>query len=75
VTDGVGYGDIVIPMSRLLGDVTNNRDVTASDIGATKAGAGQLVTTENFRADVVANGQINATDVSIVKSSTGTNLP
>ncbi len=75
VTDGVGYGDIVIPMSRLLGDVTNNRDVNASDIGATKAGAGQLVTTENFRADVAANGQINATDVSIVKSTTGTNLP
>jgi hypothetical protein len=75
VTDGVGYGDIVIPMSRLLGDVTPNGGVTASDVGATKAEAGQPITTANFRADVAATGAINATDISVVKSATGSSLP
>ena len=75
VTDGVGYGDIVVPMSRLLGDVASSGTVTATDIGVTKSQAGQPITTANFRADVAATGAVNATDIAIVKSATGSNLP
>ena len=75
VTDGVGYGDIVVPMSRLLGDVVTNGSVTASDIGATKAESGQPITAANFRMDVAITGAINATDIAIVKSAAGSTLP
>ena len=75
VTDGVGYGDIVVPMSRLEGDVAANGAVTASDVSQTKAQAGLPITSKTFRADVIANGAINATDVSLVKSAVGTGLP
>jgi hypothetical protein len=75
VTDGVGFGNIVIPMSRLTGDVGGNGQITSSDVSQAKAFAGQPISLKNFRADVVANGDINATDISLVKSTVGTNLP
>jgi len=67
--------NIVIPMSRLLGDTNGNRAVNASDVSQTKGRIGQAVTTANFRSDVNANGAINAGDVSIVKANTGHALP
>jgi hypothetical protein len=75
VSDGSGSGNVVIPMSRLLGDVTASSAVNASDVSATKSRIGQGVTSANFRSDVNTTGTINATDVSLIKSSLGTGLP
>ncbi len=75
VTDGVGYGNIVVPMSVLLGDVNANGAVNASDVAVAKAQAGQGVTFANFRSDVTVNGSINAADAALVKSAAGTGLP
>ena len=67
--------NVVIPMSRLLGDTTGNRSVNAGDVSQTKGRLGQTVTSANFRSDVNANGAINAGDVSIVKANTGHAVP
>ena len=52
VTDGINIGDLVIPMSILIGDTTGNGRVNASDVGQTKLQSGQAVTASNFRSDV-----------------------
>jgi hypothetical protein len=70
-----GAGDVVIPMSVLLGDVNRSGIVNASDIGAVKAQSGVPVTSANFRADAAVSGSINATDISLVKSRSGQSLP
>ncbi|MEO5722014.1 MAG: dockerin type I domain-containing protein [Chthoniobacterales bacterium] len=75
VTDGVGYGNVVVPLSRVLGDVTGNGAVSATDVAATKANAGQTADAANFRSDVNASGTINSSDLGIVKLNTGTGLP
>ncbi len=75
VSDGSGYGNLVIPMSVLVGDLNASGGVTSSDVGQVKAQASQTVDTGNFRADVNASGGINSTDVGIVKAATGTMLP
>jgi hypothetical protein len=75
VTDGINTGDVVIPMSILIGDTTGNGTVNASDVSQTKAKAGQAADFSNFREDVTTNGSINASDVSLVKSKSGTALP
>lgn len=67
--------NVVIPMSRLLGDTNGNRSVNASDVSQTKGRTGQAVTTTNFRSDVNANGAINAGDASLVKTSSGHAVP
>lgn len=74
ITGGVG-GNLVIPMSVLVGDVNANRTVNASDVAQGKSQIGQPVGSTNFRADVNANGTINATDVAIIKSNIGSGLP
>lgn len=75
VNDGIHVGDVVIPMSFLLGDSTGNGSVTASDIGQVKSNSGQPVSASNFRNDINANGSINATDVGVGKASSGHVLP
>ena len=75
VTNGVGYGNVTVPMSLVLGDVTGSGTVNASDVGAAKAAAGVNVDATNFRSDVTVNGAINASDVGSVKSNSGTGLP
>src|SRR6266480_1649253 len=67
--------NVVIPMSRLLGDTNGNRAVNASDVSQTKGRIGQAVTSANFRSDVNANGSINAGDVSVVKANSGHAVP
>ena len=74
VTDGINTGDVVIPMSILIGDTTGNGSVNASDVSQTKLQSGQAVTGSNFRSDVTVNGSINASDVGAVKSKSGTAL-
>jgi hypothetical protein len=75
VNDGAGTGNIVIPMSVLLGDTTANRAVNSSDVSQTKLQSGSPITASNFRTDVSANGSINSSDVSTVKLQSGTALP
>jgi hypothetical protein len=59
----------------LVGDVNGTGTVNSSDVVDTKMCAGQTVGARNFRCDVDAGGAINATDVSVVKSASGTALP
>ena len=70
-----GAGNVVIPMSILIGDANANGSVNASDVAQTKSQIGQAVDSTTFRSDVNANGTINASDVSIIKSNIGTGLP
>ena len=67
--------DTAVNMSVLIGDVTDNESVNASDVSATKVQSGAPVSNANFRSDVNANGAINASDVSAVKSHSGEGLP
>jgi len=63
--------DTPVSMIMLIGDTTNNSVVNASDVSQTKSAIGQAVTSGNFRTDVNASGDINSTDVSIVKAHSG----
>lgn len=74
VSDGTNSGDVSIPMSVLLGDVSANGLVNSTDISQTQAQSGQAVTLSNFRTDVNANGLINSTDITTVQSKSGTGL-
>ena len=67
--------NIVIPMSRLLGDSNGNRSVNSGDILQVKQRIGQAVTATNFRSDLNFNGSINAGDVSVAKQNTGHAVP
>jgi hypothetical protein len=75
VDDGVRTGPVTATFTTLLGDVTGNGSVNASDVALTKAQVGQAVTEANFRADVTPNGSINASDIGVVKAQSGTSLP
>ena len=75
VSDGVGMGNVVVPMSILNGDTTGNGSVNASDVNQVKAQSGNATTAGNFRTDLNVSGTVNASDVSIVKSKSGTALP
>ena len=68
-------GNFSVQMGVLLGDTNGNHTVTSSDISQTKLQSGQAVTQSNYREDVTVNGVVNSTDISIVKSSSGTALP
>jgi len=75
VTEGSASGSIAVPMAVLLGDVTNNSSVTASDLGSVKSQSGQPVSAANFRNDIVVNGTINASDVGASKLASGNMIP
>jgi hypothetical protein len=76
VNDGANIGAVQIPIGILSGDVGGNNSVTAADIAQTKAAAASgVVGAGTFRADVVTNGTINATDVGLVKGRSGNTLP
>ena len=49
--------------------------MNASDISQTKANAGGVVDASDFREDVTASGDINASDVAAVKAHSGDSLP
>jgi hypothetical protein len=60
-----------VRLTALLGDTNGNGVVNASDVGETKAQAGQFATSMNFRTDVTANGVTNSSDVALVKAQSG----
>ena len=59
----------------LLGDINGSKSVNAADIAQVKSLSGATINSSNFRADVVANGGIVASDISLVKSRSGQSLP
>jgi hypothetical protein len=67
-------GNVVMPMSLLLGDTTGNGSVNSTDISQTKGQSGLSASMSNFRTDVTVSGSINSSDVSTVKSKSGTAL-
>ena len=75
VSDGVVTGNVVVPMSVLLGDTSGNGAVSGTDVSQTKLQSGAAASAANFREDVVVNGTINGSDVSAVKLKSGTALP
>jgi hypothetical protein len=75
VSSGSSNGNIDIPMSVLLGDVTASKAVNASDVSEVKALSGTTTTHTNFRDDVTISGAINSSDVSTVKAQSGTGIP
>lgn len=75
VNVGSATGNVVIHMSRLVGDINGNGGVNATDIAQSKAQSGLAINATTFRADVNANGSINATDVAIIKANAGSTLP
>ena len=75
VNDAAGNstGSVSISMGVLLGDVTGNGTVNATDVSQVRPG--RVVDDSNFRQDVTVNGFINSSDVSAVKLQSGTALP
>ena len=72
---GLMLDDTDVSMNVLLGDVTGNKVVNATDISFTKLQSGTVAGESNFRTDVTLNGSVNATDVSTVKLRSGSGLP
>ncbi len=75
VTRGAVSRDIAVPFRVLLGDTNASGSVNATDLGETKARAGQPLDALNFRHDVNASGAINASDLGLMKAAAGTTLP
>ena len=75
VNNGSSVGSTVVPMSLLQGDTSGNGTVSGTDVSQTRARIGQPVNGTNFRSDVVISNSINSTDVSTVKTRSGTGLP
>jgi hypothetical protein len=77
VTDALSQSlpDTGVSVNMLVGDVTGNKAVNATDIVLTKSQSGAPVSSSNFREDVTANGSINAADVNLVKLRSGATLP
>ncbi len=75
VNDGVNLGSVIIPMGILAGDTNGSGGVNASDTGQTKVQSGNAADAGNFRTDVNVSGSITGSDISLVKSRSGANLP
>jgi hypothetical protein len=75
VSGGGNSGNVVIPMSVLAGDVSQNGLVDSGDVFLVRQQTGQTVTSSNFRDDVSANGVIDSGDVFLTRQNTGASLP
>jgi autotransporter-associated beta strand protein len=67
--------DTPVNMNVLVGDVSGNKSVNATDVSQTRLQSGMVASAVNFRADINASGIINASDVSQVKLQVGDGLP
>src|ERR1700726_1248934 len=75
VNDGTSTGDVPVSMGVLIGDVSGNASVNATDVALTKSQGGVPISGSDFPGGVDGNGTISATDVALVKSDVGTALP
>jgi hypothetical protein len=67
--------DTNVSMNVLLGDSTGNKSVNATDISLAKTKPGEVVDVTNFREDVTASGDINASDITAIKVHSGNSVP
>ena len=58
----------------LVGDVSNSRSVSASDVSGVKARSGQTTNATNFKFDLNTSGSIDASDIMLVKARSGSIL-
>ena len=75
ISDGTYTNNVSVRMGVLLGDMSGNGSVTATDISLAKLRSGQPVDASSFREDVSVDASINSSDISTVKSKSGTALP
>ena len=77
VTDEFGQllPNTAVSMNMLIGDTTGNKTVNATDVSQTKGQSGAALTSANFREDVNLSGSISASDVGVVRSRSGFNVP
>lgn len=70
VNNGTSTNDVDVRTRLLLGDTNANGVVNAADVSQVAIRA--AVTSSNFCTDLVADGTINASDLALVKSRSGT---
>ena len=77
VTDSFAQvlADTAVTMNVLMGDTTGNKGVSSTDLSETKAQSGNSADANNFREDIVTDGSINSTDITVVKSRSGSGVP
>ncbi|HEY2714451.1 MAG TPA: kelch repeat-containing protein [Chthoniobacterales bacterium] len=75
VNDGTNTYDVAVPMGVLIGDTGANGIVDLPDGRLVKSQYGKRLTTSNCREDVNADGSIDPSDLSLMKSYAGTKLP
>ena len=67
--------DFSASLGLLVGNVSNSRVVSDTDVSQVKARAGQVADGSNFRFDLNTSGAISAADISAVKGRVGRTLP
>jgi hypothetical protein len=68
-------GDSDIEVRALVGDTNGSTSVNATDISQAKSKVGNIVSGSNFWHDVTVDGNLNTSDVLLVKFKSGTNVP
>ena len=61
--------DVIIPMTRSLGDTNGTGSVSSADVAQTKSRIGQALDNTNFRSDVNGSGGVNSSDVTLIKQN------
>jgi hypothetical protein len=74
-TDGGSGGCGVVRVGFLVGDVSQNRVVTVSDLAQVNAQLAQIVTSANFLKDVNASGTLSVADRAVTNANLTRNLP
>lgn len=74
VNDGARFGNIVIPMTVLLGDANGDSGVNSADATIVRNRSGQDLGATNFRADVNVDGFIDSADATVVRARSGSGL-
>jgi hypothetical protein len=74
VTGGSNSGNVVIPMSVLIGDVGGDGAVNSADATQLRNLSGQEVNLSNYRDDLNLDGVVNSADATIVRRHSGNGL-
>jgi hypothetical protein len=75
VSDGTNVANVVVPMTVLFGDVTENGNVNSSDVSQVQFYSGAILDGTNFYNDITVNNSVNSSDVSGAQSASGTSAP
>ena len=74
-TSGQTLPNTTLSVNVLAGDTDGSKLVSSGDVGFAKSNSGVPVNAANFKADVVVSGDINSSDISLVKSRSGSSVP